>query len=115
MRRLASIADKSPNQLTSYGIQVKKDGVRRSAMDLMSQGGFAFSDDAIWPSLANAPRDVQEQLKLTLYTGYLQRQDADIRAFQRDESLKIPEDLNYQQIGNSPDATEISPNSNQKI
>ena len=33
------------------------------------------------------------------YQGYLNRQEADIDAFKRDESLKIPEDIHYSKIG----------------
>ena len=33
------------------------------------------------------------------YAGYLDRQDADIRAFRRDEALALPADLDYAAIG----------------
>jgi len=32
------------------------------------------------------------------YAGYLQRQEADIRAFRRDEALAIPDDLDFDAI-----------------
>ncbi len=32
------------------------------------------------------------------YAGYLRRQDADIRAFRRDEALEIPTDLDFGHI-----------------
>ena len=32
------------------------------------------------------------------YKGYLKKQDADILAFKRDENLKIPENLDYDQF-----------------
>jgi tRNA uridine 5-carboxymethylaminomethyl modification enzyme len=33
------------------------------------------------------------------YSGYLDRQDADILAFRRDEDLRLPADLDYGAIG----------------
>jgi tRNA uridine 5-carboxymethylaminomethyl modification enzyme len=44
--------------------------------------------------------DVAEQLEIDArYGGYLQRQDADARAFRREESLRLPLDLEYESIG----------------
>jgi tRNA uridine 5-carboxymethylaminomethyl modification enzyme len=34
-----------------------------------------------------------------LYAGYLQRQEADIRAFRRDESIALGPDIDYAAIG----------------
>ena len=55
---------------------------------------------AVWHELQNTRRDVVEQLEIEAkYKGYLQRQEADIRAFRKDEALKIPADLDYKKIG----------------
>ena len=41
-----------------------------------------------------------EQLEIRgKYSGYMDRQENDIRAFRKDESLKLPVDLDYQQVG----------------
>ena len=54
----------------------------------------------MWHELQNTRRDVVEQLEIEAkYKGYLQRQEADIRAFRKDEALKIPMDLDYKKIG----------------
>jgi tRNA uridine 5-carboxymethylaminomethyl modification enzyme len=40
-----------------------------------------------------------EQLEIDArYRGYLARQEADIRAFRRDETLALPDDLDYEAI-----------------
>src|SRR5690606_37432153 len=40
--------------------------------------------------------DVAEELEIEAkYAGYLGRQDADIRAFRRDEALALPGDVDY--------------------
>ena len=55
---------------------------------------------AVWPGLAGTRRDVVELLEIEAkYRGYLQRQEADIRAFRKDESLRIPEEIDYGKIG----------------
>ena len=35
----------------------------------------------------------------SLYAGYVERQTADIRAFRRDETLRLPVDLDYAAVG----------------
>src|SRR3546814_15238828 len=35
----------------------------------------------------------------SLYAGYMDRQEADIRAFRRDEALPLPPDLDYATVG----------------
>ena len=48
----------------------------------------------------NVPSQVREQIEIdALYAGYMERQEADILAFRRDEALKIPETLDYADIG----------------
>jgi len=55
---------------------------------------------SIWPALAGLPLDVVEQLEIDArYAGYLERQEADVVAFRRDESLMLPETLDYHAIG----------------
>ena len=42
----------------------------------------------------------REQMEIEgRYAGYLERQEADIHAFRRDEELRLPADLDYDAIG----------------
>jgi len=51
---------------------------------------------AIWPELAGFGREIAEQLEIDArYAGYLDRQEADIQAFKRDEALALPLGLDY--------------------
>ena len=44
-------------------------------------------------------REIDEQIEIKAhYKGYLKKQDADILAFKRDENLKIPENIDYDQF-----------------
>ncbi|MCA1940923.1 MAG: tRNA uridine-5-carboxymethylaminomethyl(34) synthesis enzyme MnmG [Caenispirillum bisanense] len=98
--RLRSLA-MTPREITDRGIKVNQDGVRRSAMDLL---GYPTVDMArlrsLWPELGDLRPDVAEQLEIEgHYAGYLARQEADIRAFRRDEALVLPDDLDYATVG----------------
>lgn len=83
-----------------HGIKVNRDGSRRNALDLIGGYGMRVRElSAIWPELNNLPDDVAEQIECEAhYRGYLRRQDADIRAFRRDEALSIPLDFDFQRV-----------------
>jgi len=91
----------TPNSAQKQGLNVKLDGIRRSAMDLLSLPGVELSTlSAIWPEIGEFGEDVVEQLEVdSQYAGYLDRQDADILAFRRDESLTLPAGLDYSRVG----------------
>jgi tRNA uridine 5-carboxymethylaminomethyl modification enzyme len=91
----------SPSALRRHGIAVNADGVARSAADLLGYPGIDLARLAqVWPELGGIPADVAEQLEIDgRYAGYVERQDADIRAFRRDEALLLPDDLDYDTIG----------------
>jgi len=91
----------SPSEISKRGIPVNLDGSYRSAFDLLPLPG-AGKDRVfeIWPELRNFDSDVLEQIEIdALYSGYLARQDQDISAFRKDESLSLPTDLDYGKVG----------------
>ncbi len=87
----------SPSKIAKYGINIAKDGVFRSANQILSQNGINMSKiREIWPEISFISKEIDEQLQISAhYKGYLNKQNADIMAFKRDESLIIPDDLNY--------------------
>jgi tRNA uridine 5-carboxymethylaminomethyl modification enzyme len=87
----------TPNSAQKQGLTVRRDGVRRTAMDLLSLPGVELATlSRIWPEIGDFADDVREQLQIdSQYAGYLDRQDADILAFRRDESLTLPATLDY--------------------
>ncbi|MGH7090149.1 MAG: FAD-dependent oxidoreductase, partial [Stellaceae bacterium] len=91
----------SPSALRRHGIEVNADGIARSAADLLAYPGIDLARlAAIWPELGGFAPEIAEQLEIDgKYAGYLERQDAEIRAFRRDENLKLPRDLDYAAIG----------------
>ncbi len=79
------------------GLNVRQDGARRTAMQLLSLPEVDFPALArIWPELGGIASDIVEQLEIDAqYAGYLDRQDADILAFRRDEARALPAALDY--------------------
>jgi tRNA uridine 5-carboxymethylaminomethyl modification enzyme len=85
----------TPNQAGTHGIAVRADGIRRNGSEMLSLTDFATLA-RIWPELAGFAPDVVEQLEIDAqYAGYLDRQDADIIAFRRDEGRALPAGLDY--------------------
>src|SRR5262249_14328102 len=91
----------SPTELKAAGFAVAQDGVRRSALELLGHPGIDLAALArLWPTLQELRPDVAEQLEIDgRYAGYLDRQEADILAFRRDEALRLPADLDFAAIG----------------
>lgn len=100
-RARAAACQASPAALARAGIKVNQDGVRRSARDLLALPEITWADlVAMWPELGDVDDRVVEQLTVEArYAGYLQRQEADIRAFRRDEGLRLPPDLDFAAVG----------------
>ena len=99
-RRLLQGLSATPNELRGQGLTVNLDGVRRSALELL---GYPEIDlvrlGAIWPEIRGLSPIAGEQMEIEgQYAGYLKRQEADIRAFRRDEDLRLPADLDYAAI-----------------
>lgn len=99
--RLVKSLTATPNELGRYGIMVNQDGQRRSIKDLLGYPEMTAARLAvIWPQLADLREDVLEQIQVEAsYAGYLQRQEEDISAFRKDESLQLPSDLDYRKVG----------------
>jgi len=100
-RALAQTLALTPREAQKYNLQVNQDGQRRTALQLLSYPTIAFEDLArIWPDLNTLSQGARDQLEIdALYSGYLERQEADVIAFKRDEELKLPIDLDYARVG----------------
>jgi tRNA uridine 5-carboxymethylaminomethyl modification enzyme len=99
-RALVQDLSATPNALRVAGFTVNQDGVRRSAFDLLRIPGIDLARlAAFWPEVRTLRADVAEQIEIEArYAGYLERQEADIRAFRRDETLALAPDLDYRAI-----------------
>ena len=58
-----------------------------------------FNLGGIWNKIPKATNSEEEQLEISAhYSGYLIKQEADIIAFRRDESLLIPDNIDYAKL-----------------
>jgi tRNA uridine 5-carboxymethylaminomethyl modification enzyme len=96
-RAMARALSLTPNEAAKHGLALNQDGQRRTAFELLSYPTVGLADlKKIWPQLESLPADVAEQLEIDAkYDVYLARQAADVASFRRDESLALPEDLDY--------------------
>ena len=87
----------TPSKISQFGVNIAKDGVSRSANQILGQKSVNMNKiREIWPEINYVSREIDEQLEINShYKGYLKKQKADILAFKRDENLLIPENLNY--------------------
>jgi tRNA uridine 5-carboxymethylaminomethyl modification enzyme len=100
-RNLAASLQASPSALARHGLTVNADGIPRTAAQLLAHPGVNIRVlSNIWPQLSRISFEVAEQLEIDArYAGYLDRQARDIAAFRRDESLLLPQTLDYDTVG----------------
>ena len=96
-RKMTESLEKTPAELAKSGLKINQDGVRRRVFDLMAYPTISMDQiREIWPELNTLDTKILEQVEIDAqYAGYLGRQEADIRAFRRDENLRIPADFDY--------------------
>ena len=100
-RALATSLNITPNKACDHGLNINKDGVRRNVHELLAYPGIDLARLCdIWPQLESLSAEIGQQLEIDAkYSGYLDRQNADILAFRKDEALHIPAALEYGSIG----------------
>ena len=100
-RTLVRQLSASPDALGRHGIRINRDGRVRSVHELLARPGIDLDRlSQIWPELNRIPQDIAIKIETEgLYASYLERQDADIEAFRRDEQLVLPSSLDYAAIG----------------
>ena len=87
----------TPNEAAKFGLTIRQDGVRRTALDLLALPEVDFTTlTRIWPDLAGMSPEIVEQVEIDAqYAGYMDRQEADVLAFRRDEGRALPASLDY--------------------
>jgi len=90
----------SPNGAMKFNKKIAKDGVKRSAFEILSREGVTFDKiRSIWNKIPKASKNEEEQIAISAhYSGYLQKQEADIISFRKDENLLIPDSIDYSKL-----------------
>ncbi len=91
----------TPSALADRGIVINRDGVRRSGLNLLAMPDMTWERlRDLAPDMPAFRRDIEEQLEIDgRYAGYVDRQEADVRAFRKDEALRLPAGLNFDRVG----------------
>ncbi|MBO6482763.1 MAG: tRNA uridine-5-carboxymethylaminomethyl(34) synthesis enzyme MnmG [Pelagibacteraceae bacterium] len=88
----------TPNAAAKHSIKIAMDGVKRSGLEILSLKNIKLRHIRdIWADIPHYERYIDEQVEINAhYSGYLSKQEDDIKTFKKDESLVIPEDINYE-------------------
>jgi tRNA uridine 5-carboxymethylaminomethyl modification enzyme len=91
----------SPAAAVKAGWTINQDGRVRSAWGYLAYKEITLAHlRLVWPELESIPDAVGAQIEIeALYAAYLDRQSDDVAALRRDESLTLPEGLDYDAIG----------------
>ncbi|CAN7693833.1 tRNA uridine-5-carboxymethylaminomethyl(34) synthesis enzyme MnmG [Bosea sp. LjRoot237] len=90
----------SPTEAAAAGLELNRDGVRRSAFQILSYPTADFEVlIRIWPDLEAFSETVRARVAAdATYAVYLDRQAAEIDSYQRDLALALPSDLDLDGI-----------------
>jgi tRNA uridine 5-carboxymethylaminomethyl modification enzyme len=96
-RRLLESSGITPSQAVRHGLEINKDGRRRTAFELLSYPGVDMARlAAIWPAIGAMDCAIAAQLCVDArYASYVDRQQADVAAFRKEEGVRIPVDFDY--------------------
>ena len=88
----------SPNAAAKYSIKISMDGVKRTGIEVLGLKDVTIDQlRKIWVDIPQYDKFIDKQVEIDAhYSGYLKRQTHDIEAFKKDESILIPDDINYQ-------------------
>ena len=87
----------TPHQAELCGLPANRDGRRRSAFEHLSHAGVSFEDiQRVCPDIGDVEPGLQDLIEAeALYSAYTDRQKAEIRALQSEQSTVLPSTLDY--------------------
>jgi len=90
----------TPTEAGRRGIEVNKDGRRRSAFDLLALPSVGLEQlAAIWPEIGQIAPAIAAQIEVDArYASYVRRQELDVAALRKDEALRIPLELDFSSL-----------------
>ena len=90
----------TPNQAKKFEIKIAMDGVKRSCLEIMGQRKVNMAKiRQAFPDIPSFPSSIENQVVTDAhYMGYLERQDKDIESFKKDESVIIPDGIDYEKL-----------------
>jgi tRNA uridine 5-carboxymethylaminomethyl modification enzyme len=87
----------TPTEAGRHGLEVNRDGRRRTAFDLLALPGVDLARlTSIWPQIrAIAPKIAAQVAVDARYASYVRRQELDVEALRKDEALAIPATFDF--------------------
>tara|TARA_B100000029_G_C16997986_1_gene750051 strand:- start:11 stop:604 length:594 start_codon:yes stop_codon:yes gene_type:complete len=87
----------TPNVAAKHSIRVAMDGTKRSGLQILSLKNVKLRQlRSIWADIPHYEHCIDEQVEINAhYSGYIPKQEADIKSFKKDEKILIPEDVDY--------------------
>ena len=100
-RQIIQSANMTPNEAQKHGWKVNQDGQRRSAWDYLAYPTITMAEIMeAFPKIAVMDEAIRAQLEIeAMYAGYIERQEQDVAALRREESLELPDDIEYGAVG----------------
>ncbi|MGE0630589.1 MAG: tRNA uridine-5-carboxymethylaminomethyl(34) synthesis enzyme MnmG [Hyphomicrobiaceae bacterium] len=96
-RAMLEEAALTPTEAIRHGLDVNRDGRRRTAFELLAYPGIDMDRiSIIWPNINSLPLDIKLQLEVDArYAAYVERQSEDVALLKRDEHFAIPADFDF--------------------
>ena len=87
----------SPNEAKNHNIKIAMDGVKRSLLQIIGQRNVNMAKiRQIFADIPVFNTNLDKQVEIDAhYLGYLDRQSRDVKSFLNDESVLIPQSINY--------------------
>ena len=87
----------TPNAAAKHSIKIAMDGVKRSGLEILGMKNVKLTHlRDIWVDIPHYGHLIDEQVAINAhYSGYLPKQESDIKTFKKDESLMIPDGIDY--------------------
>ncbi len=90
----------TPNEAARHDLALNHDGQRRTAFQLLSRPGVTMARlRSIWPEIGEIPAALADRIESdAIYSVYLERQQADIESARKNEAVRLPADLQYDEL-----------------
>jgi len=101
VRSLLNSLSITTSKIAKVGFFISQDGAHKTAYQLLGLQNFGISNTkSLFSELIEIDDKILQFFETeSKYSSYLKRQNDDIKLFKEEESLIIPQDLNYSKIG----------------
>lgn len=91
----------TPNQLSKYNINIKKDGNIHNMYNLLSYPSINFGQlENVFSDIKNIKESIKKQVEIeSMYEPYIVRQNQDIKLLENEKNILIPDDFDYDSVG----------------